>query len=157
MGGGMYPDMGGYGPPGTPYSGGGRMPGMPGGRTRGPVQPGAEAGMEPIERKMDPNKDRLAPQQIQELVVTFQSLPAVEELVRAGLVIESLVREKPMESKFGFEETAPWNLEQCVDTAVAWFEQHRAEYPLAPSEPTSAPATGQSGPGAADVSPEGQM
>ncbi len=38
----------------------------------------------------------------------------------------------PGASLFGFSETPPWSLADCVEKAVAWLEKNRGKFPNAP-------------------------
>ena len=102
------------------------------------------------------NVEKLSVQEAEGLVMDVQGLPTVVEMHQIGLALEDLVKEKPMESKFHFDEAPPWALDRCVEEAVAWLNAHRAEYPGAPgaapeaATPEKAPAAAEEKPAAAE-------
>ncbi len=93
-----------------------------------------------IERRIDPEK--LAPDQRMRLVYELEALPAVMELHHVGLVVEDLARINLRESLFGFDETPPWYLDQCVERAVAWLAGDPEKPPSTTGEePAETPAS----------------
>jgi len=130
--GGEYGLPGGYGPA-EGYGGLGREYGQPPGPGEGRA---GVPGRRVIERRIDP--ERLTYQQRMNLIYELESLPAVMELHQVGLALEELLRSGLRESPFGFGETPPWSLDQCVERAVAWLEQTRG---AAPAEAPEKPAT----------------
>jgi len=66
-------------------------------------------------------------------------VPSAQELLTVGLALETLVRKNLYESPFGFATTPPWKLDECVHTAVAWYDKNKDQFkikaPAAPEEP----------------------
>jgi hypothetical protein len=83
-------------------------------------------------------------EELQTLAQTVESIPVVAEVHHMGLTLEDIVAGvSPDAPLFDFKTTPPWDLDKCVDRAVIYMNEHRAEYGAAteaPKTPAPAPA-----------------
>jgi len=117
-------------------------PGM--GYERPSVRPGGRASRTPTRRapagasvrKRMINPSELEFGQVERLLFDLQESLAVMEVHQVGRIAETLAKKSMRDFPFGeeasFETNPPWAFPRCVEAAIVWLDENRAEFPGAP-------------------------